>query len=126
MSIGPDDELRGWSFLDDAASVDLGDVGSAGYTLAEAIRSDGERRLWIVDELVVGSPDADHGARQPPPHEELGPLPADWRDAIDDAPLRCGAPCADGRGPCRIVVSAPGHRCHWHRTSTRQQHRRTP
>lgn len=101
-------------YIDPETEVDLSDAGLPGFTAAETVDSLGDRQLWIVDlDQLAHCDDVDHGEEHPS-HDELGPLPVEWRERIRTAPIMCGRPCSDGH-PCRISVSRPGHACGWHR-----------
>ncbi|MFW0787625.1 hypothetical protein AAFP35_24280 [Gordonia sp. CPCC 206044] len=119
MTTGPNHPEDQWDASDVGWMVrttDLGDVGLQDHYAAETIHDDGRRRLWVADFTDFDKPGrrTSLGAPQPPAHERLGPLPDDVHHRVLAAAFRCGAPCADGH-PCRIAVSAPAHRCGWHR-----------
>ena len=69
------------------------------------IDPDGTTSVWLF------SPDPDAGDQPAPPTpapEELGQLPAEFRDRLRGI-VRCGAPTRDGH-PCRNEAA----RCQWH------------
>lgn len=105
-------EFDGLSLVDWDRSACLCDVGAQGYSVAVAVTSDGCDALWIVDEAELHAEDPRCGnARQL--HEQLGPLPAAFRERIWPTP-RCGRSTKGTGRPCQIVVSAPGEACGLH------------
>lgn len=110
--------------LDNSALVDhdhcacLCDAGAPGYAAITGIRPDGSTLLLFAETERIG----DRTTRFDPncrdaPHEQLGPLPARWRDRVQLAPIRCGRRTLRG-SRCRIPVTQPGQACGHHRAQS--------
>jgi hypothetical protein len=83
-----------------------------GDFLALTVTSDGSWRPWVMRDLPEDPDPCDNGCwdRCCAPHDQLGKLPAEFRERL--VPL-CGRPTKKGR-PCRIPVSRPGATCELH------------
>ena len=106
------DESDRLTLIDSEHTACLCDAGLPGYRAAMCVTADGEVEAWLVNDTVLGTPNAPHGNADQQ-HEQVGPLPAQWRHRVALAPWRCGQPRADGR-PCRQYVSEAGRACGWH------------
>jgi hypothetical protein len=99
--------------VDGRRTVCLCDVGLPDYVAVTAVGIDGAAEFWLARMDLMNHPDATFGnANQP--HEQLGRLPREVRDAIWGDRLRCGRPTAAGK-PCRVRVAQPGDTCGQHR-----------
>ena len=109
-------QFDGFALVDWARSACLCDVGAPGHSLAVAVTDDGRDVLWLIDDAELHAEHPRHGdSRQS--HEQVGPLPARWRERVAwSAAFRCGRPTKSGR-PCRLPVGQAGRSCSFHRAA---------
>lgn len=107
------------SLVDPSRTTSLYDVGAPGYEIAVAVAPDGGEQMLLVEIARLDDATAtfDPGCRSAP-HEQPGPLPTAWRNAVWAHPVhRCGRPTQAG-ARCRIHVQRRGDACAWHRSQT--------
>lgn len=94
-------------------AIALGD----GTLLAACIDADADVTFWIVKPLNdIEQHAAIHGRSSDARHDQLGPLPAAYRDRLRQvARSRCGRTCRGGRS-CRNIVVHAGEPCSRHRS----------
>lgn len=112
-------DLDNAAWLDHERSASLHDVGAPELAAVVGVHLDGSVLLLIAETARIGDPTAifDAGCADAP-HEQLGPLPARWRDRVALAPFYCGRQTLRGTR-CRIPVTQPGGTCGWHRPQTK-------
>lgn len=91
----------------------LCDVGAPEYAAVVAVDANGDEWYLLARKDMIGAPYQDVGNPEPP-HEQLGRLPREYRDALWGDALRCGRPTWAGK-PCRARVAEPGGVCANHR-----------
>lgn len=109
--------------LDRQRCTYLGDVGAPGCSVGMTLVVDESGLYDGIEVAVLHQPGATKvhdvlcaGA----PHEQLGPLPAEWRVRVHgEMAFRCGRRRSDGQ-PCRAQVRHHGEACCWHRDQTEQ------
>ena len=124
-------------FIDYDRTTCLCDVGAPEYLAATLVTRDGQTRLVLVHEQLIGDaqPGYDPDCRGAS-HEQPGRLPGYWVNRIaalqewhtimaeaaqmlaaeNRATHRCGQPPNSG-APCRTPVARPGAACSWHRSA---------
>lgn len=110
-----DDDFRR-AVIDPERSACLCDVGGTDIRASVCVGFDGHADFVLINAELLGDERHTYDPTTPQaPHEQVGSLPARWRDRVQLAPLRCGRRTQAGTA-CRIIVSQPGRTCAHHRT----------
>jgi hypothetical protein len=110
-------EPLGDSFIfDPDRSVGFDDVGGGDYRVVVALEPGGATTFLLYSpaecQALQSIP-----IPETPPHEKLGPLPANFQSRTDaTVGSRCGRPTRTGK-LCQAKVAEPGLACRWHRDS---------
>ena len=104
------------AIIDDSRSACLCDAGLPGIVAAVCVNDDGHSDLVLIVEVLIGNESATFDPTTPcAPHEQPGPLPAEYVDLITrpQRTARCGRRTKSG-ALCRTPVGREGDTCFWH------------
>ena len=105
---------NGRAIIDHARSAGLSAVGLPNMELAVCVTEDGRADLVLINTTLVDDDRSTYNPTTPDaPHEQQGPLPAEYAHRITARQPHCGRRAKSG-ALCRTPVVREGDSCFWH------------